>query len=79
VLLGEQAKRTNRTTRLDRYQMKGVTVMSAYTKCKHLWIALAVPLALSCVVSPLFGQNQVMGEVDFHGATKVEKSSGRLD
>ena len=50
--------------------------MSAHTKCKHLWIAIAVPFALSCVVSPLFGQNQVMGEVDFHGATKVEKSSG---
>jgi PEGA domain len=50
--------------------------MSAHTKCKHRWIAIAVPLALSCVVSPLFGQNQVMGEVDFQGATKVEKSSG---
>jgi hypothetical protein len=56
--------------------MEGVAAMSAYTKCKHLWIAIAVPLALSCVVSPLVGQNQVMGEVDFHGATKVEKSSG---
>jgi PEGA domain len=56
--------------------MKGVTGMSAHTKCKHLWVAVAVPLALSCVVSPLFGQNQVMGEVDFHGATKVEKTSG---
>src|SRR6202163_4523433 len=56
--------------------MKGVTGMSAHPKCKHLWISIAVPLALSCVVSPLFGQNQVMGEVDFQGATKVEKSSG---
>ena len=50
--------------------------MGVNTKCKHLWIAIAVPLALSCVVSPSFGQNQVMGEVDFQGATKVEKSSG---
>jgi hypothetical protein len=50
--------------------------MSAYTKCRHLWIAVVVPLVLSCVVSPLFGQNKVMGEVDFHGATNVEKSSG---
>ncbi len=50
--------------------------MSAHTKCKHLWIAIAGPLALSCVVSPLFGQNQVMGEVDFQGATKLEKLSG---
>jgi hypothetical protein len=56
--------------------MKGVTVMSAHTKCKQLWIAIAVPFTLSCVVSPLFGQNQVMGEVSFHGETKVEKSSG---
>jgi hypothetical protein len=56
--------------------MKGVTGMSARTKFKHLWIAVAVPLALSCVLSPLFGQNQIMGEVDFQGATKVEKSSG---
>src|ERR1700680_2240238 len=54
--------------------MEGVTGMSAQTRCKYLWIAIAVPLALS--VSPLFGQNQVMGEVDFRGATKVEKSSG---
>src|SRR6202521_4642721 len=54
--------------------MKGVTGMSAHTKCKYLCIAIAVPLVLS--VSPLFGQNQVMGQVDFHGATKVEKSSG---
>src|SRR6266705_6006818 len=56
--------------------MKGVTSMSARTKFKHLWIAVAVPLALSCVLSPLFGQNQIMGEVDFQGATKVEKTSG---
>src|ERR1700687_165838 len=54
--------------------MKGVTGMNAHTKRKYLWIAIAVPLALS--VSPLFGQNQVMGEVDFKGATKVEKTSG---
>ena len=50
--------------------------MGVNTKCKHLWVAIAVPLALSCVVSPSFAQNQVMGEVDFQGATKVEKSSG---
>jgi len=50
--------------------------MSAYMKCKRLWIATVVPLTLSCIVSPLFGQSKVLGEVDFHGATKVEKSSG---
>jgi PEGA domain-containing protein len=56
--------------------MEGVTAMSAHEKFKHLWIAIAVPVALSCVVSPMLAQNQVMGEVDFQGATKVEKSSG---
>jgi hypothetical protein len=56
--------------------MKGVTSMSAHTKCKHLWIGIVVPLALSCAVSPVFGQNQVMGQVNFQGATKVEKASG---
>lgn len=50
--------------------------MSGHMKCKHLWNAIVVSLALSCVVSPLFGQKQIMGEVDFYGATKVEKSSG---
>lgn len=50
--------------------------MSAHMKCKHLWNALVVPAVLCCVVSPAFAQKQVMGEVDFQGATKVEKSSG---
>jgi hypothetical protein len=50
--------------------------MNAHSKCKRLWVAIVFPLAFSCVVSPLFGQNQVMGEVDFNGATKVEKTSG---
>src|ERR1700730_16707706 len=44
------------------HQMKGVTGMSAHTKCKYLWIGIVVPLALSCAVSPVFGQNQVMGQ-----------------
>jgi hypothetical protein len=56
--------------------MKGVTGMSASTKFKHLCIAVAIPLALSCILSPLFGQNQIMGEVEFQGATKIEKTSG---
>ena len=50
--------------------------MSASTKFKRLCIAVAIPLALSCILSPLFGQNQIMGEVDFQGATKIEKTSG---
>jgi PEGA domain len=50
--------------------------MNTYSICKHRWISIVIPAALSCVVSPLFGQNQVMGQVDFHGATNVEKTSG---
>jgi len=49
--------------------------MSAYTKFRKLLIYLAIPLALVCTAT-LHGQNQVMGQVDFDGATKVEKSSG---
>jgi PEGA domain len=56
--------------------MKGMTRMSAYTKCRNLVIFIAVPLVLSGIPKPVFGQNKVMGEVDFQGATKVEKSSG---
>jgi hypothetical protein len=56
--------------------MKGVPAMSAHTKWNHLLIGIVVPLALCCVVSPMFGQNQVMGQVNFQGATNVEKSSG---
>src|SRR5258708_2683328 len=52
------------------------TGMSACTNRKHLWLAVVVPLLLSCVSRPVFGQNQVMGQVDFHGATNVEKTSG---
>src|SRR5258706_7851923 len=49
--------------------------MSAYTKFRKLLIYLAIPLALVCTAT-LHGQNQVMGQVDFDGATKIEKSSG---
>ena len=50
--------------------------MSAYTKCKRLLIYVAIPLALFSIPGLVSGQNQVMVEVDFDGATKVEKSSG---
>jgi hypothetical protein len=50
--------------------------MSAYTKCKRLLIYVAIPLALFCIPGLVSGQNQVMGQVDFQGATKIEKSSG---
>jgi len=54
---------------------KGKIRMSAYTKFRKLLIYLAIPLALVCTAT-LHGQNQVMGQVDFDGATKLEKSSG---
>jgi hypothetical protein len=49
--------------------------MSAYTKFRKLLIYLAIPLALVCTAT-LHGQNEVMGQVNFEGASKVEKSSG---
>src|SRR6202035_4940197 len=55
---------------------KGEIRMSAYTKCKRLLIYVAIPLALFCIPGLVSGQNQVMGQVDFQGATKLEKSSG---
>jgi hypothetical protein len=50
--------------------------MRAHTKWKQLLMGIAGPLVLSCAVSPLFGQNQVMGQVDFQGTTKIDKTSG---
>jgi hypothetical protein len=50
--------------------------MSSHMKSKQLLIFIAIPLVLSCLPGPLFGQNQVMGQVDFQGATKLEQSSG---
>jgi hypothetical protein len=49
--------------------------MSVFTKCKRLLIYVAIPIALFCI-GPVYGQNQVMGEVNFQGATKLENSSG---
>src|SRR5690242_6676434 len=50
--------------------------MSAYTSCRKLLIYLAIALALACLPGPLPAQNQVMGEVNFQGATKLENNSG---
>jgi hypothetical protein len=55
---------------------KGEIRMSAFAKCKRLLTYLAVSLALLCIPGLASAQNQVMGQVDFDGATKVEKSSG---
>jgi len=50
--------------------------MSAYTRRRKLLIYLAIPLALACLPGSLLAQNQVMGEVNFQGATKLENNSG---
>src|ERR1700730_10953794 len=45
-------------------------------KRKHLLIAIASLVTLFCSASSLFSQNQVLGRIDFSGATKVEKTCG---
>jgi hypothetical protein len=44
--------------------------------CKHPWIVIVTWLVLCFVPIPAYTQNQILGEVDFSGATKVEKTSG---
>jgi PEGA domain len=45
-------------------------------KTMPLWIPIAALITLVCIATSLFGQNQVLGKVDFSAATKVEKTSG---
>jgi hypothetical protein len=45
-------------------------------KGKRPWIPIVALLVLSCNASHVFAQNQVLGRIDFSGATKVEKTSG---
>lgn len=49
--------------------------MAIYTKCRLLTL-ISILIATASVCGPAFAQNQVMGQVDFFGATKLEKSSG---
>ena len=44
--------------------------------CKHPWIFIVTSLALCFLSTPMHAQNQILGEVSFSGATKVEKASG---
>jgi PEGA domain len=48
------------------------------TNLKHKRPFLAGMFALACffVVNPIFAQNQILGGVELHGASKVEKTSG---
>lgn len=43
---------------------------------KHLWFVLVTSLFMCPISTPLFAQNQILGEVDFSGATRVERTSG---
>lgn len=43
---------------------------------KQIWRVVLVTIAFSCSVSVVLAQNQIMGEIQFAGATNVEKSSG---
>jgi hypothetical protein len=45
-------------------------------KCKHFRSLMLAPLALSFLSTAVYAQNQILGEVNFSGATKVEKTSG---
>lgn len=43
---------------------------------KHGWLIIGSLMAWLFIAHPVFAQNQVLGEVEFKGATKVEKTSG---
>src|ERR1700722_17120731 len=45
-------------------------------KYKNPCFFIVAWLALCFVPTPAYTQNQILGEVDFSGATKVEKTSG---
>ena len=45
-------------------------------KGKRIWRIVLATLVLLCAASVVPAQNQIMGEIDFAGATKVEKASG---
>ena len=43
---------------------------------KHGWLIVGALMAWLFIAHPVFAQNQILGEVEFKGATKVEKTSG---
>ena len=43
---------------------------------KHGWLIVGFLMAWLFIAHPVFAQNQILGEVEFKGATKVEKTSG---
>jgi hypothetical protein len=61
-----------RTTEICRRRLNGGIAM----KLRHVWSPCLGALILLFAVFPLFAQEEIMGEVQFSGATKVEKASG---
>jgi len=51
-------------------------MMNRYMKHKHRWLAVMFVLGYFFILNPVFAQNQILGQVYFSGATKVEKTSG---
>jgi PEGA domain len=45
-------------------------------KAKHVWSLLLCTLVLFCAVVPVLAQEEIMGEIQFSGATKVDRASG---
>src|SRR5580704_15571042 len=43
---------------------------------KHLWFLIVTSLVLCFMTAPVYAQNQILGEVAFSAATKVERTSG---
>jgi hypothetical protein len=52
-------------------------MMNRYENHRGRWLAVAISLASFFVSAPLFAQvNEVMGQVEFSGASKADKTSG---
>ena len=45
-------------------------------KPKHVWNLILGTFVLLCAMGPLLAQGEIMGEIQFSGASKVEKGSG---
>ena len=56
--------------------MEAVTDGGAAMKCKLLRFRIVTSLALCLMSTSAYAQNQILGEVNFSGATKTEKTSG---
>jgi PEGA domain len=55
-------------------------MLTRFLKLKHIWIGRGILLVLyfivNLMVAPLLAQTAILGELEFQGASKVEKTSG---